>query len=100
MIFMVDASNRMRFAADLLRMHRHRKSVFVDGLGWNIAAIDDFEIDRYDTRDTIYLLAKRDANAPLLASARLLPTVRPHLMVDLFIAACHGRVPCGPSIWE
>lgn len=100
MIFMVNASNRMRFAADLLQMHRHRKIVFVDGLGWNIPVIDDFEIDRYDHPDTIYLLAKRDIQGPVLASARLLRTVKPHLMIDLFLAACSGRAPCGPAIWE
>jgi N-acyl-L-homoserine lactone synthetase len=100
MIFIVDATNRLRFATDLLQMHRHRKAVFVDGLGWNIPVIDHFEIDRYDRDDTIYLLAKHDANGPVLASARLLPTIQPHLMVDLFRSACSGQIPCGPSIWE
>lgn len=100
MIFIVDATNRMRFATDLLLMHRHRKAVFVDGLGWNIPVIDHFEIDRYDRDDTTYLLAKHDADGPVLASARLLPTIRPHLMIDLFSSACSGRIPCGPSIWE
>jgi acyl-homoserine lactone synthase len=100
MIFTVNADNRIRFAADLLQMHRHRKAVFVDGLGWNIPVIDDFEIDRYDRDDTTYLLAKRDPYGPVLASARLLPTIQPHLMIDLFRAACRGHAPCGPSIWE
>src|SRR3954468_782419 len=100
MIFIVDATNRMRFASDLLQMHRDRKAVFVDGLGWNIAVIDQFEIDRYDRDDTTYLLAKHDATGPVLASARFLPTIKPHLMIDLFRAACGGNAPCGPSIWE
>jgi acyl-homoserine lactone synthase len=100
MIFIVDATNRMGFATDLLQMHRHRKAVFVDGLGWNIPVVDHFEFDRYDRDDTLYLLAKHDANGPVLASARLLPTIQPHLMIDLFRSACSGHIPCGPSIWE
>jgi len=100
MIFIVDASNRMQFATDLLQMHRHRKAVFVDGLGWNIPVIDHFEIDRYDRDDTMYLIAKHDANGAVLASTRLLPTIQPHLMIDLFRSACRGNTPCGPSIWE
>jgi acyl-homoserine lactone synthase len=36
----------------------------------------------------------------VLASVRLLPTIRPHLMTDLFLDACHGAAPCGPAIWE
>ena len=100
MIFMVNATNRVRFATDLLQMHRHRKLVFVDGLGWNIPVVDDFEIDRYDRDDTTYLIAKSEANGPVLASVRLLPTVQPHLMIDLFRDACLDQAPCGPGIWE
>ena len=100
MIFVVNAVNRTRFATELLQMHRHRKVVFVDGLRWDIPVVDDFEMDRYDRDDTTYLIAKSEANGPVLASVRLLPTVQPHLMIDLFRDACRGHAPCGPSIWE
>ena len=100
MIFIVNATNRLRFAADLLQMHRHRKAAFVDVLGWDIPVVDDFEIDRYDRDDTTYLIAKRDVHAAVLASVRLLPTVKAHLMVDLFHDACLGNAPRGPQIWE
>jgi N-acyl-L-homoserine lactone synthetase len=100
MIFVVNAVNRARFATDLLQMHRHRKAVFIDGLGWDIPVVDDVEMDRYDQDDTAYLIAKREAHGPVLASVRLLPTVQPHLMIDLFRDACRGHAPCGPAIWE
>jgi len=100
MIFIVNATNRLRFAADLLQMHRHRKAAFVDVLGWDIPVVDDFEIDRYDQDDTTYLIAKREAHGSVLASVRLLPTVKAHLMIDLFRDACLGNAPRGPQIWE
>lgn len=100
MIFLVNGPNRRQFAADLEQMHRHRKTVFVDRAGWNIPVVGDQEIDGYDGKDTLYLLSKDEPEGPLLASVRLLPTLRPHLMGDLFAAACREGPPHGAAIWE
>lgn len=101
MIFIVNAENRRLFAPELCEMHRQRKAVFVDSIGWDIPVVDDMEIDCYDRNDTTYLIAKAELySREVLASARLLPTVRSHLMADLFLDACQGVVPCGPAIWE
>lgn len=100
MIFFVDAGNRAPFAADIISMHRQRKSVFVDRAGWKVPVVADQEIDRYDLLEqTMYLLAKDEPAGPLLASARLLTTAGPHLMQDLYRAA-HPALPCGPAVWE
>jgi len=100
MIFLVNAENRRLFESDLAEMHRQRKAIFVDKIGWKIPVVTDMEIDRYDRDDTMYLLLKDSPEGELLASARLLPTVRPHLMSDLFAAACAGAAPSGPTVWE
>jgi acyl-homoserine lactone synthase len=100
MFFIVTAENRSLFAAEIAEMHRQRKRVFVDGFGWKIPVVSDMEIDRYDRNDTIYLIAKAGPQAAVTASVRLLPTVGPHLMSDLFRTACGGSPPCGSSIWE
>jgi len=100
MIFIVTAENRALFGSDVTEMHRQRKRVFVDHSGWSVPVVRDMEIDSYDRDDTIYLLAKAAPEAPVIASVRLLPTIKPHLMVDLFRDACGGSPPCGPSIWE
>ena len=97
---MITAENRELFDADLEEMHRQRKIVFVDRIGWKIPVIADMEIDRYDGEETMYLLAKDRPGGEVLASVRLLPTVLPHLMSDLFPAACREGVPRGPAIWE
>ena len=100
MIFLVNGTNRAQFAADLAQMHRHRKIVFVDRAGWRVPVIEDQEIDAYDCEETMYLLGKGEPQGPLLASARLLPTTRPHLIADLFAGACRGGPPRGAAIWE
>lgn len=100
MIFIANAENRCVFGRDLEEMHRHRKIVFVDRAGWQVPVLADREIDAYDRSDTVYLLAKDAPEGGLLASVRLLATTAPHLMSDLFAAACRGGVPRGPRIWE
>lgn len=100
MIVVVNAENRRLFEADLIQMYRQRKATFVDRAGWKIPAIADQELDCYDREDTIYLLAKEELEGPLLASVRLLPTTRPHLMGDLFPTACREAPPHGPTVWE
>jgi acyl-homoserine lactone synthase len=100
MIVVVNVENRRLFEADLKEMYRQRKTVFVDRSGWKIPVVADQEIDCYDREDTIYLLAKEELDGPLLASVRLLPTTKPHLMGDLFPAACGDSPPRGPTIWE
>ena len=101
MIYIINAENRSLFEADLAQMHRQRKAVFVDGLGWNVPVVGDMEIDDYDREDTTYLIAKaQPGGGPVLASVRLLPTTAPHLMTDLFLEACQGVAPRGPAIWE
>lgn len=100
MIFVVNADNRRLFETDLIDMHRQRKIVFVDGLGWKIPVVADLEIDRYDGEDTMYLIGKATPRGELLASVRLLPTVRAHLMNDLFPGASRSVFPRGRAIWE
>lgn len=101
MIFVIDAANRRHFAADLLAMHSHRKTAFVDRAGWEIPVVADREIDHYDAlEDTIYLLAKDEPRGPVLASARLLATTGPHLMQDLYSASYRAALPSGPTVWE
>lgn len=101
MILIINAENRSLFESELIEMHRQRKAVFVDGYGWNVPVSGGMEVDGYDGEGTTYLIAKPGlSGADVIASARLLPTVRAHLMADLFVQACGGNVPSGPSIWE
>jgi acyl-homoserine lactone synthase len=100
MIFVVNAQNHRLFQADLVQMCRQRKTVFVDGAGWQLPVIGDMEMDAYDRGDTLYLLAKDRPEGQVLASVRLLTTTGPHLMCELFDAADRETIPRGPTVWE
>lgn len=100
MIFLVNAENRVQFAADLRIMHCQRKIVFVDRAKWMVPVLGDSEVDCYDRDETMYLLAKTQPDGQVLASVRLLLTTGPHLMSDLFAGACRDEPPRGPTVWE
>ena len=81
-------------------MYAARKSVFVDLLKWDVPVLDGrFEIDQFDDEHARYLiLADRDDGH--LGSARLLPTVRPHILDSLYATLCEGPPPRGEAIFE
>ncbi len=84
----------------LRRMFAARKAVFVDLLGWDVPVIDGrFELDQFDDGDARYLVVT-DAAGAHRASARLLPTIRPHLLDTLFPGLCTDGPPTGPAIFE
>jgi N-acyl-L-homoserine lactone synthetase len=100
MIHIITAENRHCFNHALMAMHRQRKAVFIDELRWSLEAPDGLEIDSYDCPEAVYLLETDGAKAPLTASARLLPTTRPHLMADIFSDLCAEGPPRAAEIWE
>lgn len=100
MVHVVMKEGRARFAEALAQMHRDRKRVFVDRLGWQVPVVDgEFEIDQFDTDEAVYLLAL-DAEGVHQGSLRLLPTTTPHLMSELFPHLCERGVPRGEDVWE
>lgn len=86
--------------AVLRQMFEARKRVFVDLLGWDVPVLDGrFEIDQFDDRSAHYIVVT-DADGTHLGSARLLPTMRPHILGSLFPMLCEDTPPRGPAILE
>lgn len=85
----------------LLRgMFEARKRVFIDLLGWDLPVLAGrFELDQFDTPEAIYLILA-DEHGTHRASARLLPTTKPHLLDTLFAELCDGPVPSGETVFE
>ena len=77
-------------------MHEDRKQVFVDMLKWDIPHDGLREQDQYDTDDAQYLILQDKLTTEHLGSVRLLPTTRPHMLLDVFSHLCDGAVPRGP----
>lgn len=81
-------------------MFEARKRVFIDLLGWDLPVrAGRYEIDQFDNRHARYLVVTDDAHRHL-ASARLLPTTRPHILGDLFAELCEDTPPRCPTIFE
>src|SRR3954471_24513108 len=99
MIDLVLPEARFRFAGALMEMHRDRKAVFVDQLGWSLPAMGSWlEVDPFDNDYAVYLLAREAQRHQ--GSVRLLPTTRPHMLDTLFSDLCPGGVPTGEDVWE
>jgi len=87
-------------AIALRGMFEARKRVFVDLLGWDVPVLAErFEVDQFDDVHCAYLLLADSAGGHL-ASARLLPTTRPHILDSLYPELCDGSAPRGPDIFE
>jgi acyl-homoserine lactone synthase len=84
----------------LQAMFSARKRVFVDLLQWEVPTLDGrFEVDQFDDEHAEYLVVAAE-NGGHLASARLLPTTRPHILDTLFPQLCAGAPPRGPRVRE
>lgn len=100
MVHVVTSQARAHFAHALAGMHRDRKRVFVDRLGWDLPVVDgEMEIDQFDTDRAVYLLAL-DRAGRHRGSVRLLPTTAPHLLSDVFPHLCEHGVPRDEETWE
>jgi acyl-homoserine lactone synthase len=87
-----DAVMRAMFAA--------RKAVFVDLLRWGVPVLDGrFEVDQFDDAHAQYIILA-DTRGRHLGSARLLPTVRPHILDSFYPALCAAPPPRAADIYE
>lgn len=101
MVQIVTRENEAAFAPELASMFHDRKRVFIDWLKWNLPVVDgEFEMDQFDGPDAVYLIAADRRSRKHLASVRLLPSIKPHLLNDVFPQLCDGPVPRGEEVME
>lgn len=101
MVYAITTDNRILFARELDSMHRDRKRVFIDWLKWNVPVVDGvYEKDQFDTDHATYLVAADPETGQHWGSLRLIPSLSPHMLKDVFASLCDNGVPVGPDIWE
>ena len=84
----------------LREMFEARKRVFVDLLKWDISVVEGrYEVDQFDGEDAAYLIVP-DEDGNHAGSARLLQTVRPHILDSLFRELCAAPPPRRPNVLE
>src|SRR5580704_8389817 len=100
MIRIVTKDNADRHVGQLHQMHRIRKAVFRDRLGWDVTVRGEFEIDEYDALGPSYLLSI-DRHVAVNGCVRLLPTTGPNMLRDIFPSfVTSAAVPHGERVWE
>jgi acyl-homoserine lactone synthase len=81
-------------------MFEDRRRLFIDLMRWDLpVSAGRFEIDRFDGPGATYI-THVDASGAHSGSLRLLPSMRPHILGELFPELADGRVPRGPDICE
>jgi N-acyl-L-homoserine lactone synthetase len=82
------------------RLGRYRHEVFIERLGWVVESSKGCELDRFDRADTVYV-AVEDTQSHIAGCARLLPTMQPYLLGEVFPQLLHGSPPPRDEhIWE
>ncbi|WP_077000742.1 acyl-homoserine-lactone synthase [Variovorax sp. KK3] len=85
--------------AQFVGLGQYRHKVFVETLGWDVPTRAGLELDQFDRPDTIYVLARN--HGKLVGVARLLPTLRPYLLDEVFPHLMgDARPPKSAEVWE
>jgi acyl-homoserine lactone synthase len=81
-------------------MFEDRRRLFIDLMRWALPVVaGQYEIDQFDGADAIYIV-EADAHGCHRGSMRLLPSIRPHILGDLFAPLSERPVPRGHNTWE
>jgi acyl homoserine lactone synthase len=100
LIKLIRGSERQQFANTIEQMHRLRKRVFHDRLGWDVKIHDGLEFDQFDDMDPLYIISEDDGGI-VRGSLRLLPTTGPNMLADVFpVLLPPGESVKSPIIWE
>ena len=99
-LHIVDWSNRHAYQDQLEHYFRVRHEIYIGGRKWQqIERPIPMEIDAFDTRDAIYLLGI-NGDGTIAGGSRLVPTLRPHLLSEVFPMLARGEPPRGADIYE
>lgn len=100
MIRVIPGEWRDRYPRLIDEMHKLRRNVFHERLGWTVSVINRWEIDGYDALNPLYLLSL-DENESVIGGLRLLPTTGFNMLNDTFPELLpDGERFASPFIWE
>jgi N-acyl-L-homoserine lactone synthetase len=100
MIRLIHGHERSAFPREIDAMHRIRRKVFHERMGWDVSVIRHWEIDGFDVLDPLYLLSVNERGA-VTGGLRLLPTTGLTMINDIFsVLLPEGAPVLSPRIWE
>ena len=99
MIKIIDRTNLHGSREELREAHRFRHKIFVEEAGWEpLRKPDGLERDAFDDEYAIHMLLYDQRQ--LVGYQRLLPTVRPYLLTEIYPQLCDGPPPASESTYE
>jgi acyl-homoserine lactone synthase len=100
MVTIIARHNRNHHDELIERCYRLRHRVFVEERHWeDLRRPDGRDVDQFDTDDAIHVVVT-EGKEPV-AYTRLLPTLRPHLLSNIYPELLDGaELPRGPAIYE
>jgi len=99
MLVIIDGSNLEAERWRLEDAYRHRHRIFVEEMGWEaLRRPDGREIDRFDDEHAVHMLLYDGIE--LIGYQRMLPTLRPYLLTEIYPQLCDGEPPHDPSVYE
>jgi acyl homoserine lactone synthase len=82
-------------------MFRLRYRVFHERLGWEVRTSAGLEVDEFDGLACAHYILARSPNNAIDACWRLLPTLGPHMLRDVFPELLHAQpAPASADVWE
>jgi len=97
----VTQSLRELSGADRTGMFRLRYDTFFTRLGWDVQTFDGQEIDEFDQDDLAQYIVAKSPGSGVDACWRLLPTLGPNMLRDVFPELLHGLpAPAAADVWE
>lgn len=85
-----------------VKMHQLRTEIFAKRLGWDVKVTEDgLEVDEFDSLPSARYILAESADGHVDACWRLLPTLGPNMLRDVFPQLMHGMpAPAAADVWE
>jgi len=102
MVHVVTAANRHFYEHQLIESFKIRHKIYVEGRGWEtLRRPDGLERDQFDNDDAVYLLVLEGDEGRVIGGSRLVPTLKPHLMSEVFPQLASQRpLPRATNVFE
>jgi acyl homoserine lactone synthase len=101
MIRLIPGSRAASFPYEVDAMFRCRARVFGERLGWEVNVKNEYERDRFDDENPLYVVSVDPVSGEYCGSLRLLPTTGPNMLRDVFPCLLKdSQVIESATIWE
>jgi len=101
LIRLVEGARSTHFSPEIEAMFRNRAEVFFDRLNWNVVVRNGYERDRFDDEYPLYLISLDQDSGNYRGSVRLLPTIGPNMLRDVFpFLLAEEETLESATIWE